>query len=568
MNWNRKYRPQKIADLHLTKVREHFLSLLHSGKFSQVFLFAGPKGTGKTSTARIIAAVLNDPANVASVTNIFFDKKTKPSPLQEPNSNNPQVTKIFSGSSFMVQELDAASNRGIDDIRSLKERVALPPQDGLISIYILDEVHMLTTEAFNALLKLLEEPPPHVVFILATTELDKIPPTVASRAQVIEFTKASPPEIERALQNILTQEAVEYDPQVVSLVAKHADGSFRDAVKLLEMIAQVGTVTMQTAEKVVSLTNTSHSEKLLAALIAKDAALVMQIFTTLRERSTDQKQFYSQLITVLHDDLLKAHGVISGDAHWPAKTSQFILKELTDPFVMTPTPIALLALELKFLEIIDRSHKKPTTQKEPSAGGSQTNNPISPATAVAATATQASNSANSRKKAAKLSESKPNTVAEGMTDKNIVSLEITPLHDIHADLSDELDIIPIPHSATTAQLSSATLEPGDGKIIFDKWVEIVAAAVKQNFGLATLLRSARPLSGETGKITISVYYSFHKEQLMQPKFKQLLDVLFSDYAGGRIELECVLTQQPEHAELQEAHHQQSDLAELAVASLM
>jgi hypothetical protein len=120
--------------------------------------------------------------------------------------------------------------------------------------------------------------------------------------------------------------------------------------------------------------------------------------------------------------------------------------------------------------------------------------------------------------------------------------------------------------STTAD-SRIHYNPGDGAIIYEKWVEIVATAVQQNFGLATLLRSARPISGEMGKVVVGVYYSFHKEQLLQPKFKQLLDVLFAQYAGGRIELECILADQPTHADLQEPP-QATTLAQLAVASLM
>ncbi len=599
MNWNRKYRPKKIADLHLTKVREHFLALLKSGKFSQVFLFAGPKGTGKTSTARIVAALLNDPANEAAVTEIFFKKSGKAKPLQEPNSANERIERIFSGSSFMVQELDAASNRGIDDIRALKERVSLPPQDGLMSVYILDEVHMLTTEAFNALLKILEEPPPHVVFILATTELDKIPATVTSRAQVISFTKATPAELQNALTLILDQEKATYEQAVLEAIAQQADGSFRDAVKLLEMVAQLGEITMLKAEQVLSLSTLHFTTQLVEALLAKDAAQVVTIFQALRERMTDQKQFYTQLLTLLHTDLLKAHGVVPGTAQWPAKASHFMLKELSDPFVQVITPILLLPLELKFLDIIERSHKKNVS--EPSGpGGSGSKEPSAAKAGPAETPRSSAKSAQGTHHSLGFDpeaeqqlahvDSYSDMLDEGSgfarPDEATAPQSSSQLHAVSESVSARTANVSLSTesstqgtsrssmSVTKASLGSAKsttpllpTDPGDGTIICDKWVDVVAAAVKQNFGLATLLRSAKPISGEMGRIVVSVYYSFHKEQLMQPKFKQLLDVLFADYAGGRIELECILEAQPSHAELQEAP-QSNNLAELAVASLM
>jgi DNA polymerase-3 subunit gamma/tau len=536
MNWNRKYRPKKIADLHLTKVREHFLALLTAGKFSQVFLFAGPKGTGKTSTARIIAAILNDPQNEQSVTDIFFKKSNKAGSLQEPDSASETIQRIFAGSSFMVQELDAASNRGIDDVRALKERVTLPPQDGLVSVYILDEVHMLTSEAFNALLKLLEEPPPHVVFILATTELEKIPPTVVSRAQVITFTKATNQELQTALSAILTQEKVNYEEEVLALIAERADGSFRDAVKLLEMLAQVGPITLATAEQVLAVSADQYPYQLVEALLHKNPAQVVALFETLRSHGTDHKQFYTQLVTALHTDLLKSHGVVAGTPQWPAKTSQFLLKEFADPFVQTITPIPLLTLELKFLEIIDRSQKKSTTEPPPSGGAQNTSS------------TTTSKTTEPRK-------TKPEQPIATINTPGQASSSLSINQPIVAEIV-----------STTAD-SRIHYNPGDGAIIYEKWVEIVATAVQQNFGLATLLRSARPISGEMGKVVVGVYYSFHKEQLLQPKFKQLLDVLFAQYAGGRIELECILADQPTHADLQEPP-QATTLAQLAVASLM
>ncbi|MBU0576226.1 AAA family ATPase, partial [Patescibacteria group bacterium] len=211
MSWQRIYRPKTIQGLHLTNVRETLQQLMDKGQIPQVLLFAGPKGTGKTSLARIIGAMLNDPANEKVVDYQFFNgSKPKNNKYVEPDFELNFNDRIYRGKSFIVQEMDAASNRGIDDIRELKERVALPPQDGKMTVYILDEAHMLTSAAFNALLKLLEEPPVHAVFILATTEFHKIPETIKSRCSVIHFRKADHEELKQALRGVLEAEKISF----------------------------------------------------------------------------------------------------------------------------------------------------------------------------------------------------------------------------------------------------------------------------------------------------------------------------------------------------------------------
>ena len=232
MAWNRKYRPSSISGLHLVEVRNQLETLILQGSIPQALLFAGPKGTGKTSAARILGALLNDPENLEPVKSIFFSKKKtkKGSSLQDIKTITPLAEKILSGDSYVVQEMDAASNRGIDDIRALKERIMLPPQEGVITVYILDEAHMLTTEAFNALLKLLEEPPEHVLFVLATTALHKIPATISSRCHVVQFRQATNEEILTALKSILEKEKIAYDTEALGEIAHQSDGSFRDAI--------------------------------------------------------------------------------------------------------------------------------------------------------------------------------------------------------------------------------------------------------------------------------------------------------------------------------------------------
>ena len=219
MNFYLKYRPQTISELDLKSVRDCLTEILGHKTFPHAWLFAGPKGTGKTSSARIIAKAVNCEV-----------KKDSP----EPCNHCDNCRAITRGTAMDVLEIDAASHRGIDDIRELKDKINLVPTNLKYKVYIIDEVHMLTKEAFNALLKTVEEPPEHAIFILCTTEPEKLPETVISRCLVIKFAKALPDELIRSLKRVIEAEKLTVKDEALPLIASAADGSFRDAVKTLE----------------------------------------------------------------------------------------------------------------------------------------------------------------------------------------------------------------------------------------------------------------------------------------------------------------------------------------------
>src|SRR3972149_10667302 len=217
MTFYLKYRPQKLEELDIAPVRESLKNVVSSGQIPHAFLFSGPKGTGKTSAARILAKILN------------CEKKGK-----EPCNKCDQCLSITKGSNIDVIELDAASHRGIDDVRALRDAVKLSPARARRKVYIIDEAHMLTTEASNALLKTLEEPPSHVVFILATTNPEKLLDTIKSRTVRVSFKKATEAEIVKSLIYVLESEKKKYEKEVLELIARNVDGSLRDAKKVLE----------------------------------------------------------------------------------------------------------------------------------------------------------------------------------------------------------------------------------------------------------------------------------------------------------------------------------------------
>ena len=234
MVFYRKYRPQTIEELDSFDVRDTLYAVLGHKDIAHAFLFTGPKGLGKTSAARIVAKVVNCEKNSKLKTQNLETKDQI-----EPCNKCDQCISITNGTNIDVLEIDGASNRGIDEIRDLREKVRLSAARAAKKVYIIDEVHMLTTEAFNALLKTLEEPPPHVIFILCTTEPHKIPQTIVSRCMHVSFKKAGVEELVRSFKRIAKKEKLDIDDEALSLVSTLSDGSFRDGAKILEEMALI-----------------------------------------------------------------------------------------------------------------------------------------------------------------------------------------------------------------------------------------------------------------------------------------------------------------------------------------
>src|SRR5260221_12096934 len=278
-----KYRPQTIKDLDSEKLRETLSAVLQRKDTFHAFLFTGPKGLGKTSTARIVAKVVNceHPKN------------------GEPDNSCDQCISITNGTNIDVLEIDGASNRGIDEIRELRDRVNLAPSRAKKKIYIIDEVHMLTNEAFNALLKTIEEPPSHVMFVFCTTEPHKVPATIISRCFHVQFPRATDTDIVHSLERIVTGEKLIVEQDVLQEIAKMADGSFRDASKILEeVVLRVGEkkITTQLLEQEFSTANIQLSIKsLLEVLMKKDTKESLEIIQKVVEQGTDMKYFVAQI---------------------------------------------------------------------------------------------------------------------------------------------------------------------------------------------------------------------------------------------------------------------------------
>ncbi|KAF0144897.1 MAG: DNA polymerase III subunit gamma/tau [Nitrospirae bacterium] len=278
----RKWRPQGFDDLvgqePITRILKNSLS---QNKIAHAYIFSGPRGVGKTSTARILAKALN------------CEKGPTPSPCGVCAS----CTAIKDGSSIDVLEIDGASNNSVDDIRDLREGVKYTPLGGRYKIYIIDEAHMLSTSAFNALLKTLEEPPPHAIFVLATTAAKKIPATIFSRCQHLPFRRISAQKIKERLKHIKDSEGIKISDSAIEMVARAADGSMRDSLTILDQVTSFSSEITDTEVKdLLGIADIGMLSGISIAIIDSDREKIVKLIAELVDRGTDLKSFAKDLV--------------------------------------------------------------------------------------------------------------------------------------------------------------------------------------------------------------------------------------------------------------------------------
>ena len=345
MVFYRKYRPQTLADIDKEEVRRRLSFILSSSRgIPHAFLFCGPKGTGKTSAARILAKAVNCLKRTSEVKEV------------EPCNRCSQCLSITNGANLDVLEIDAASNRGIDEIRELRDKIRLAPISSRYKVYIIDEVHMLTTEAFNCLLKTLEEPPAHAIFILATTESHKLPETILSRCLRFDFGRAEKEEIIRALQRTVLGEKIKLPAEVLEMIAASSDGSFRDGQKILEEIAVLGLKTEEEVSKFLGRNIDSQVKKLLINLFKKNTKEALETLLLVYKEGANIKNLNEQVLETLHHLLLEKYGVKTAqNLSEGVNITSFELRQLIEIFSkayqeLKAAAIATLPLELAIIE--------------------------------------------------------------------------------------------------------------------------------------------------------------------------------------------------------------------------
>lgn len=326
------YRPQTVAQIDNTKVREIITNYLKSKEVPHAWLFTGHKGMGKTSVARILARELNKTGDAQKDQEIGQD--------------------IEMGTSSDVMEINGADNTGIDDVRTLIENIQYAPMVGKYRMYIIDEVHMLSTSAFNGLLKILEEPPAHAIFILATTALDKIPATIQSRCVRVDFGTASAADVTRMIERIAVGEKLQIPPEVIQLIATHCDRSFRDATKILQELIAQDSLTLAKAENYLG---TRTKDSLITQLAQSDVKKVIAWTHTFASEGGDMKQLIEDTLSKIHGLLLLAHGV-DPDTDLPDvsfTTNQLVklLKLFHDAYATVRiSPIPQVAVQIAVIE--------------------------------------------------------------------------------------------------------------------------------------------------------------------------------------------------------------------------
>lgn len=493
----RKYRPQTLDDLvGQVSVKETLKSAFASQKLAHAYLLCGPRGTGKTSTARILAKIVN------------CQEK------ESPCNKCPSCLSITDGSSLDVVEMDAASNRGIEDIRSLRENIKLAPTSSKKKVYIIDEVHMLSTDAFNALLKTLEEPPAHVLFILATTELQKIPATILSRVQKLNFESAKVDEIKEAISRVAKEEKIALSDDVLTLIAQKAQGSFRDGIKFLDMLSSFDKIDSLVVEKVLGSSDFDGTVLILEDIADGNSTEALKALTGQLSTGVSIKEFNLTVLEILRQ-LIFFKNNLGEHLVKPNTTSQKyeVLSSLVEKFS---------------LERLMKTTTSFQTSLEQSRYVSIPSLPLELAV-VESCIESGQVCVDSEEKEKERKENKQSLRSDDLK-QSLVSGSKTEN----------------PKSEKTGEHIGLPLQDSGPDIakLMEKWSYVLETIKQYNYSLEALLRSSKILSCSGPGVVIEVPYSFHQRILEAPKARDLIESIFSDILSRSIKISTVLGQKP------------------------
>ena len=510
-----KYRPQDLNDLiGQESVKKTLSSAFESNKLSHGYLFVGPRGTGKTSTARILAKMVNCEVTSKGI----------------PCNKCATCISITDGSNLDLIEIDAASNRGIEDIRSLREKIKLSPSTSRKKVYIIDEVHMLTTEAFNALLKTLEEPPMHALFILATTDAGKLPQTILSRVQRLDFKLASTEELLQALKKIIKAEGIDIDKEALIFLVKKSDGSFRDGVKLLEQISSIkGKITSKILEESFKTSQFDQLFNLLQALVEQNSGQALLNISNQIEYGVDIKELTLALMDTLRNLVLIKNGL----------GEQLVSSNLTEDKYNQLVKISdsLSNQDLtRSLDILQNSLEKLKTASIPSL-------PLELAVvemtqSVILNPKDEGSLANASTSETRFADSARRASSEILHSAQNDQKESEPLE------SPEKILVEVQHEQTPVVSDNSP----DILKLKEKWTIVLETIRPYNFSLEALLRSISIRECTDTQVIMEVPYSFHQRILEAPKNRDLLESILSDILGRSIQVVTTLGNRPQRKE--------------------
>ncbi len=545
----RKWRSQTFDEL---VGQEHVIQTLRNAvvedRIGHAYLFTGPRGVGKTSMARLLAKAVNCEAE----------------PVRRPCGECSMCIAISEGRAVDVIEMDAASHTSVDDARDLIDRVQFRPAQGRYKVYVIDEVHMLSTAAFNALLKTLEEPPAHAIFILATTELHKVPATIVSRCQRFVFARHTIADIARHLLRVAEAEQIELDVAAAHAIARSATGSMRDALGVLEQLASFtsGVVKLEHVTSLLGMTSAGEVDALIAALLAADVAGALRAVNSVADQGADIRQFTRDLVERLRMLLLRVATGTSAldDVHpderevlegWSAQAHAGALvhwiKLLSNlDFQLRTSPYGHLPLELAVVEALV-APPPAATPAASAAPARSSNAPASPS-----------------RRASFSKPAQPAPVAAPPPAASPPAPE--PLQPAVPPADAQATAPPVPAAPAPAAeppvptVTSPPALPAEREVVhavaaelglFDQveavWAEVIRDVRPYNKNLQAVLNSIHPVDVEANTLLLQAPSPFHKGQVENPKNRRIIEDVLTRHVGQPLTIRCI-EQQPQARE--------------------
>ncbi len=509
-----KYRPRTFAEIegqeHVTRTLKNALAL---GRVAHAYLFTGPRGTGKTTTARILAKAVN-----------CLEKQG------ERPCNRCAVCRAINEERMLdLIEIDAASNTGVDDIRDLREKVDYRPGESEFKVYIIDEVHMLSNAAFNALLKTLEEPPPHVIFVLATTDPQKIPATVISRVQRFDFRRLTLPEIVERLSEIAQKENLKVEPAALELIARQATGAMRDAISMLDQLVSYGgdEITLPQVQGLLGAGSHRAIADLVARLAEKDVAGGLATIGSAVDGGADPRQVAREVVEYLRGLMLIQVG--SGNAVTLTADAQAEMTERARAFSREQLLHAIRLFNQAAFEL--RASANPTLPLELALVEATLEPAQAPVAAPVPTAAPAS---------APTPRRAPNAAEGGApkpkTEKRMPPPRRVPPKSSAAPASPDQEEPPAPAGALSVET------------VRGNWDRVLARVRPHNKMAEALLRDAEPIRVDGDQVVLGFYYEGHVERFeKQANAKALIEKALAEIFQQKCRVKCVLS--PKKAKL-------------------